>query len=141
MAGARLPDAPEGNKGGSLFLGQKFIVNEDGSLGSHNALRCVSIEHKLGIKASPTAVMSYGDSGGAVGYLIGEENQGIACMFTMMNNARLAVGVQGVALAERAYQQARAYAFERTQGRLLEGGEGDRKSTRLNSSHSCACSM
>src|SRR3546814_8363751 len=74
-------------------------------------------------KASPTAVMSYGDSGGAVGYLIGEENQGIACMFTMMNNARLAVGVQGVALAERAYQQARAYAFERTQGRLLEGGD------------------
>src|SRR3546814_12335310 len=88
-----------------------------------------------------TLFRSYGDSGGAVGYLIGEENQGIACMFTMMNNARLAVGVQGVALAERAYQQARAYAFERTQGRLLEGGDGaakivqDRKSTRLNSSH------
>src|SRR3546814_7151789 len=129
MVLARLPDAPEGTKGISLFLVPKFIVNEDGSLGSHNDLRCVSIEHKLGIKASPTAVMSYGDSGGAVGYLIGEENQGIACMFTMMNNARLAVGVQGVALAERAYQQARAYAFERTHGRL------DRKSTRLNSSH------
>src|SRR3546814_10500731 len=84
MVLARLPDAPEGTKGISLFLVPKFIVSEDGSLGSHNDLRCVSIEHKLGIKASPTAVMSYGDSGGAVGYLIGEENQGIACMFTMM---------------------------------------------------------
>jgi alkylation response protein AidB-like acyl-CoA dehydrogenase len=128
MVLARLPDAPEGTKGISLFLVPKFIVNEDGSLGQHNDLRCVSLEHKLGIKASPTAVMSYGDSGGAVGYLIGEENQGMACMFTMMNNARLAVGVEGVALAERAYQQARAYAFERTQGSLLgsrpiEGGK------------------
>lgn len=122
MVLARLPDAPEGTRGISLFLVPKFIVNEDGSLGARNDLRCVSLEHKLGIKASPTAVMSYGDSGGAVGYLIGEENQGMACMFTMMNNARLAVGVQGVALAERAYQQARAYAFERTQGRALDGG-------------------
>src|SRR3546814_270818 len=121
MVLARLPDAPEGTRGISLFLVPKFIVNEDGSLGVHNDLRCVSLEHKLGIKASPTAVMSYGDSGGAIGYLIGEENQGMACMFTMMNNARLAVGVQGVALAERAYQQARAYAFERTQGRALDG--------------------
>jgi len=121
MVLARLPDAPEGTKGISLFLVPKFLVNEDGSLGSRNDLRCVSIEHKLGIKASPTAVMSYGDSGGAVGFLVGEENRGMACMFTMMNNARLAVGIQGVALAERAYQQARAYAFERVQGRALDG--------------------
>jgi 3-(methylsulfanyl)propanoyl-CoA dehydrogenase len=127
MVLARLPDAPEGTKGISLFLVPKFIVNEDGSLGSHNDLRCVSIEHKLGIKASPTAVMSYGDSGGAVGYLIGEENQGMACMFTMMNNARLAVGIQGVAIAERAYQQARAYAFERVQSRALDGGKESAK--------------
>ena len=124
MVLARLPDAPEGTRGISLFLVPKYIVNEDGSLGSHNDLRCVSIEHKLGIKASPTAVMSYGDSGGAVGYLVGEENKGMACMFTMMNNARLAVGLQGVAIAERAYQQARAYAFERVQGKPLEGGDG-----------------
>jgi alkylation response protein AidB-like acyl-CoA dehydrogenase len=123
MVLARLPDAPEGTRGISLFLVPKYIVNEDGSLGSHNDLRCVSIEHKLGIKASPTAVMSYGDSGGAVGYLVGEENKGMACMFTMMNNARLAVGLQGVAIAERAYQQAREYAFERVQGKPLEGGD------------------
>ena len=123
MVLARLPDAPEGTKGISLFLVPKYVVNEDGSLGQHNDLRCVSLEHKLGIKASPTAVMSYGDSGGAVGYLIGEENQGMACMFTMMNNARLAVGVQGVALAERAYQQARAFAFERVQSKALEGSD------------------
>ncbi|MGE5768295.1 MAG: acyl-CoA dehydrogenase, partial [Bacteroidota bacterium] len=122
MVLARLPDAPEGTKGISLFLVPKYVVNEDGSLGAHNDLRCVSLEHKLGIKASPTAVMSYGDSGGAVGYLVGEENQGMACMFTMMNNARLAVGLQGVAIAERAYQQARGYAFERTQGRPIDGG-------------------
>jgi alkylation response protein AidB-like acyl-CoA dehydrogenase len=122
MVLARLPDAPAGTRGISLFLVPKFVVNEDGSLGQHNDLRCVSLEHKLGIKASPTAVMSYGDSGGAVGYLVGEENQGMACMFTMMNNARLAVGVQGLALAERAYQQARAYAFERVQSRALDGG-------------------
>ena len=122
MVLARLPDAPEGTKGISLFLVPKFLVNEDGSLGPRNDLRCVSIEHKLGIKASPTAVMSYGDSGGAVGYLVGAENQGMACMFTMMNNARLAVGIQGVALAERAYQQARAFAFDRTQSRALDGG-------------------
>ena len=121
MVLARLPDAPEGTRGISLFLVPKFLVNEDGTLGPRNDLRCVSIEHKLGIKASPTAVMSYGDSGGAVGYLVGEENKGMACMFTMMNNARLAVGLQGVAIAERAYQQARAYAFERVQGKPLEG--------------------
>ncbi|MPZ11078.1 MAG: acyl-CoA dehydrogenase [Kiloniellaceae bacterium] len=123
MVLARLPDAPEGTKGISLFLVPKYLVNEDGSFGQHNDLRCVSLEHKLGIKASPTAVMSYGDSGGAVGYLVGAENQGMACMFTMMNNARLAVGVQGLALAECAYQQARAYAFERVQSRALDGGD------------------
>ena len=121
MVLARLPDAPAGTKGISLFLVPKFLVNEDGSRGPRNDLRCVSIEHKLGIKASPTAVMAYGDSGGAIGYLVGEENKGMACMFTMMNNARLAVGIQGVAVAERAYQQARAYAFDRTQSRALEG--------------------
>ena len=127
MVLARLPDAPEGTKGISLFLVPKYVVNEDGTLGSHNDLRCVSIEHKLGIKASPTAVMSYGDSGGAIGYLVGEENKGMACMFTMMNNARLAVGLQGVAIAERAYQQARAYAFERVQSRALDGGKESAK--------------
>ena len=123
MVLARLPDAPEGTRGISLFLVPKFIVNEDGSLGPRNDLRCVSLEHKLGINASPTAVMSYGDSGGAVGYLVGEENQGMACMFTMMNNARLAVGLQGVAIAERAYQQARDFAFERTQSKAIDGGK------------------
>ncbi|HIP80319.1 MAG TPA: acyl-CoA dehydrogenase [Kiloniellaceae bacterium] len=124
MVLARLPDAPPGTKGISLFLVPKFLVNEDGALGPRNDLRCVSIEHKLGINASPTAVMAYGDSGGAIGYLVGEENEGMACMFTMMNNARLAVGIQGVAIAERAYQQARAYAFDRVQSRPIEGGNG-----------------
>ncbi|MBL6931995.1 MAG: acyl-CoA dehydrogenase [Rhodospirillales bacterium] len=114
---ARLPDAPAGVKGISLFLVPKFLVKDDGSLGERNDLRCVSIEHKLGINASPTAVMSYGDNDGAIGYLIGEENEGIKCMFTMMNNARLGVGLQGVAIAERAYQQARDYALERVQSR------------------------
>lgn len=117
MVLARLPDAPPGVKGISLFLVPKFLVNEDGSLGDRNDLRCVSIEHKLGINASPTAVMSYGDNDGAIGYLVGEENEGIKCMFTMMNNARLAVGLEGVAIAERAYQQARDYALERVQSR------------------------
>ena len=124
MVLARLPDAPPGTKGISLFLVPKVLVNDDGSLGPRNDLRCVSIERKLGIKASPTAVMAYGDSGGAIGYLIGKENEGMACMFTMMNNARLAVGIQGVAVAERAYQQARAYAFDRVQSRPIEGGNG-----------------
>ena len=131
MVLARLPDAPEGTKGISLFLVPKYVVNEDGSLGPHNDLRCVSIEHKLGIKASPTAVMSYGDSGGAVGYLVGEENQGMACMFTMMNNARLAVGLQGVAIAERAYQQARAYAFERVQSKAIDAGPEIKESVKI----------
>ena len=124
MVLARLPDAPAGTRGISLFLVPKFVLNPDGSLGPRNDLRCVSIEHKLGVRASPTAVMTYGDSGGAIGYLVGGENKGMACMFTMMNNARLAVGIQGVAIAERAYQQARAYAFERVQSRALTGDGG-----------------
>jgi alkylation response protein AidB-like acyl-CoA dehydrogenase len=119
MVLARTPDAPTGIKGISLFIVPKFLVKNGGALGSHNDLRCVSIEHKLGIHASPTAVMSYGDNGGAVGYLVGEENRGIEYMFTMMNNARLAVGLEGVAIAERAYQQAFAFARERVQGRAI----------------------
>jgi len=114
---ARLPDAPEGVKGISLFLVPKFLVNEDGTLGARNDLKCVSLEHKLGINASPTCVMAYGDDEGAVGYLVGEPHQGLSYMFTMMNNARLNVGLQGLAIAERAYQQARDYAKERRQGR------------------------
>ena len=114
---ARLPDAPPGTKGISLFVVPKFMVNPDGSLGQRNDVRCVSLEHKLGIHASPTCVLAYGDSGGAVGYLIGEENRGMECMFTMMNSARLNVGLQGVAIAERAYQQARDFAKQRVQGR------------------------
>jgi acyl-CoA dehydrogenase len=114
---ARLPDAPAGNKGISLFLVPKFLVNADGSLGARNDLRAHSVEHKLGIHASPTCTMVYGDHGGATGYLVGEENRGLACMFTMMNLARLAVGLQGVGIAERATQQALDYARERKQGR------------------------
>jgi alkylation response protein AidB-like acyl-CoA dehydrogenase len=114
---ARLPDAPPGTQGISLFLVPKFLINPDGSLGQRNDVRCVSLEHKLGIHASPTCVLAYGDNGGAIGYLVGEENRGMACMFTMMNNARLNVGLQGVAIAERAYQQARDYARQRVQGR------------------------
>ena len=116
---ARLPDAPDGIKGISLFIVPKFLLNEDGSIGERNDVYPVSVEHKLGIHARPTCVMSYGDNGGAVGYLVGEENNGIACMFTMMNHARLAVGVQGLSIAERAYQQALYYAKERTQGQSL----------------------
>ena len=114
---ARLPDAPPGTKGISLFLVPKFFVNDDGSLGARNDARCHSIEHKLGIHGSPTCTMVYGDKGGATGWLVGEENRGLNCMFTMMNNARLAVGLQGVGIAERATQQAYAYASERKQGR------------------------
>ncbi|MBL6930655.1 MAG: acyl-CoA dehydrogenase [Rhodospirillales bacterium] len=125
MVLARLPDAPEGVKGISLFLVPKFLVNADGSLGERNDLKCVSIEHKLGINASPTAVMSYGDNDGAIGYLVGAENEGIKCMFTMMNNARLAVGLEGVAIAERAYQQARDYALERVQSRDASSNSPD----------------
>ena len=119
---ARLPDAPAGTRGVSLFLVPKFLVNADGSLGARNDVFCASIEHKLGIHASPTCTMIYGDgfqgrTPGAVGWLIGEENKGLACMFTMMNNARLMVGMQGVAVAETAFQKALAYANERRQGR------------------------
>jgi len=117
MVLARLPDAPQGTKGISLFLVPKFLVDGSGKLGEHNDLRCVSLEHKLGIHASPTCVMAYGDDGGALGYLVGEPNRGMECMFTMMNNARLGVGLQGVSIAERAYQQARDYARQRIQGR------------------------
>lgn len=113
---ARLPDAPEGVKGISLFLVPKFLVNGDGSLGERNDVAAVSLEHKLGIHASPTCVMSYGDNGGAVGYLVGKENQGLAHMFTMMNDARLAMGFQGVAISDRAYQKAVEYARDRVQG-------------------------
>jgi len=119
---ARLPDAPPGTRGISLFLAPKFLVNADGSLGRRNDLRCASIEHKLGIHASPTCVMIYGDSGGATAYLVGEENRGLAAMFVMMNAARLGVGLQGVAIGEKAYQKALAYARERRQGRAGAGG-------------------
>jgi acyl-CoA dehydrogenase len=114
---ARLPEAPPGTKGLSLFLVPKFLVNADGSLGRRNDARAHSIEHKLGIHASPTCTMVYGDRDGATGFLVGEENRGMACMFTMMNQARLSVALQGVAIAERATQQAIAYARERKQGR------------------------
>src|SRR5438067_10857967 len=114
---ARLPDAPPGSRGISLFLVPKFLVGADGALGARNDVRCHSVEHKLGIHGSPTCTMVYGDRGGANGYLVGEENRGLACMFTMMNNARLGVGLEGVAIAERATQQALTYARERRQGR------------------------
>lgn len=120
---ARLPDAPEGVKGISLFLVPKFLVNEDGSIGERNDVYAVSLEHKLGIHASPTCVMSYGDNGGAIGYLVGQENKGLAHMFTMMNDARLGMGLQGVAIADRAYQHALAYARDRVQG-AVPGIEG-----------------
>ncbi|TYC52792.1 acyl-CoA dehydrogenase [Rhodobacterales bacterium] len=122
---ARLPDAPAGTKGISLFLVPKFLVNDDGSLGARNDVRVAGVEHKMGIHGSPTCTMIYGDDGGATGWLIGEENRGLACMFTMMNNARLAVGIQGLGVAERAYQDALAYALDRKQGRAPgETGEG-----------------
>ncbi len=122
---ARTPDAPPGTKGISLFIVPKYLVNDDGSLGPRNDVRCVSIEHKMGIKASPTCVLSYGDEGGAIGYLVGEENRGMAYMFTMMNQARLSVGLEGLALAERAYQQALQYAQERRQGRAPGAPAGE----------------
>ena len=128
---ARLPDAPAGTRGISLFLAPKFLVNPDGSLGARNDAFCASIEHKLGIHGSPTATMIYGDGSvegmapGAIGWLIGEENKGLACMFTMMNNARLAVGMQGVGIAEAALQKAVAYAKDRRQGKASGyAGEG-----------------
>ncbi|HUK58600.1 MAG TPA: acyl-CoA dehydrogenase [Stellaceae bacterium] len=120
---ARLPDAPPGTRGISMFLVPKFLVGPDGKLGARNDLRCVSLEHKLGIHASPTCVMAYGDNEGAIGWLVGEPNRGLHAMFTMMNRARLDVGLQGIAIAERAYQQARAYARTRVQGRPAGASE------------------
>ncbi|NMW32641.1 acyl-CoA dehydrogenase [Altererythrobacter sp. RZ02] len=122
---ARLPGAPEGSRGISLFVVPKYHVNADGSLGARNDLRCVSIEHKLGINASPTCVMSYGDNGECIGELIGAENRGLAAMFTMMNNARINVGSQGVQIAERALQQAIYYANDRVQS--ARAGAADRE--------------
>ncbi|HZW51967.1 MAG TPA: acyl-CoA dehydrogenase, partial [Rudaea sp.] len=118
---ARVTGAPEGVKGISLFVVPKFMVGKDGAVGAHNDVHCVSIEHKLGIKASPTAVLQFGDHDGAVGYLVGQENRGLEYMFIMMNAARYAVGVQGVAIAERAYQLAVEYAKERVQSRPVDG--------------------
>src|SRR5215813_8353555 len=116
---ARLPDAPPGTKGISLFLVPKFLVNADGSLGQRNDIYPSGVEHKLGMHAAPTCTMTMGDHGGAIGYLIGEENQGMRCMFTMMNQARLGVGLEGVGIADRAFQQALVYAQERRQGRAV----------------------
>ena len=121
---ARTPDAPEGVKGISLFVVPKFLVNADGSLAARNDVHCVSIEHKLGIKASPTAVLQFGDHGGDIGTLVGEENRGLEYMFIMMNAARFAVGMQGIAVAERAYQKAVQYAKDRVQSRDLAGSAG-----------------
>ncbi len=126
MVLARSPDGPPGTAGLSLFLIPKYLVNADGTLGARNDLRAVSLEHKLGIHASPTCVMAYGDNDGAVGWLVGDENRGMECMFTMMNNARLQVGLQGLAIAERAYQHARDYARTRVQGKPVTAtGPGD----------------
>ena len=118
---ARVQGAPEGVKGISLFVVPKFMVNKDGSLGARNDVHCVSIEHKMGIKASPTAVLQYGDHGGAVGYVVGQENRGLEYMFIMMNSARFGVGVQGISIAERAYQKAVAFAKDRVQSRPVDG--------------------
>jgi len=122
---ARTPDAPEGVKGISMFIVPKYLINEDGSSGERNDVRCVGLEHKLGIHASPTCSLSFGDNNGAVGYLVGEENQGLVYMFSMMNEARLAVGLQGVSVSERAYQQAVEYAKDRVQGAV----PGNKKAT------------
>jgi alkylation response protein AidB-like acyl-CoA dehydrogenase len=123
MVLARTPDAPPGTAGISLFLIPKFLLNPDGSPGPRNEVRCVSLEEKLGIHASPTCVMSFGEDAGAIGYLVGEEQGGMRAMFTMMNNARLQVGLEGLGIAERAYQAALAYARQRVQGRRRHGGE------------------
>ena len=123
LALARLPDAPEGVRGISMFLVPKFLVNDDGSLGERNDIYVASVEHKLGIHASPTCVLNYGDGDGAIGYLVGEENKGLACMFTMMNGARIDVGLQGLAVSERAYQLAVSWAKDRKQG-SVPGKEG-----------------
>ena len=123
---ARLPGAPEGVKGISLFVVPKFVLNDDGTPGKRNDIRCVSIEHKMGIHGSPTCVLAYGDGGGATGYLVGEPHRGLGYMFTMMNHARLGVGMEGVGLAERAYQHALEYARTRVQGRAIGQRSGDR---------------
>ncbi|ORE91529.1 butyryl-CoA dehydrogenase [Stappia sp. 22II-S9-Z10] len=122
---ARIPGAPAGVKGISLFIVPKYMVEADGSLGARNDVRCVSIEHKLGIRASPTAVLEYGSEGGATGFLLGEENRGLDTMFIMMNSARFAVGVQGIAVSERAAQQALAYAKDRVQSRPVDGSSNE----------------
>ena len=137
---ARTPDAPEGVKGISLFVVPKFLVNDDGSLGARNDVHCVSLEHKLGIHASPTAVLAYGDKGGAIGYLVGEENRGLEYMFIMMNLARFSVGLEGVGIAERAYQRAVAYARDRVQGKpvgLDKAAQGQRRSSSTRTSGGC----
>lgn len=121
---ARTPNAPEGVKGISLFVVPKYIVDDQGKIGERNDVHCLSIEHKLGIKASPTAVLQYGDHGGAIGYLVGQENRGLEYMFIMMNAARFGVGMQGISLAERAYQKAVSYAKERIQSKDLNGSIG-----------------
>ncbi|MDP1740758.1 acyl-CoA dehydrogenase [Polaromonas sp.] len=118
---ARVTGAPEGVKGISLFVVPKFMVGKDGALGARNDVHCVSIEHKMGIKASPTAVLQYGDHGGAVGYIVGQENRGLEYLFIMMNSARYAVGMQGIAIAERAYQKAVTFAKDRVQSRPVDG--------------------
>ena len=128
---ARTPNAPEGTKGISLFLVPKFFVNDDGSLGARNDAKCIGLEGKMGIHASPTCVMAFGEEGGATGWLIGAENRGMACMFTMMNNARLHVGLQGVGVAERATQHALAYALERKQGRKPGAGKDDNEAVEI----------
>jgi alkylation response protein AidB-like acyl-CoA dehydrogenase len=122
---AKTPNAPEGNKGISVFIVPKFIPNEDGSIGKKNDVTCLSIEKKLGVKGSPTAVLQFGDNEGAIGYLVGEENQGLNIMFEMMNHARFSVGVQGLAVSERAFQQSKMYAFDRVQGIPVDGKKGD----------------
>lgn len=122
---ARTPDAPVGVKGISVFIVPKFLVNEDGSLGARNDVKCVSIEHKMGINGSPTAVLQYGDNEGAIGYLVGEENKGLNIMFNMMNHARFSVGIEGLAISSRAYYQALNYAQERRQGTPIDRKEGD----------------
>jgi acyl-CoA dehydrogenase len=126
MVLARTPDAPEGVKGISLFLVPKYEANADGTIGGRNDVHCVSIEHKLGIHGSPTCVLAYGDNGGAKGYLVGAENQGLVYMFLMMNLARHAVGVEGLAIADRAYQQALGFSRDRVQGRPVGVKSGDR---------------
>ena len=142
---ARLPDAPAGTRGLSLFLVPKFLVNPDGSLGARNDVFCGGIEHKLGIHGSPTCTMIYGDGlkgaePGAVGWLVGEENRGLACMFTMMNNARLAVGIQGVAIAEAATQKALAFAKSagRAKRRITRAQAWRRSSITPTSSATCS---